>query len=60
MDLQGGIPVRRPAAGRTGHGISGVLLFTIKPFDIIDMLLTLIILVWLGIYLIRNPEPNLE
>ena len=42
------------------YGICGALLFAIETLGIISMLLTIIVIIWLGIYLIRNPEPNLE
>ena len=44
-------------------GIGNVLVFAIESLGIINVLLsilTIIVLIWLGIYLIRNPELNLE
>lgn len=42
------------------YGISGTLLFAIKPLGIISMFLTIVVIIWLGIYLIRNPDPKFE
>jgi len=42
------------------YGIGNVLVFAIKSLGIFNAFLTIIVFIWLGIYLIRNPEPSLE
>lgn len=45
-------------------GIKGVLDFVIPPFGAVEMIISLVItlltFIWLGIHLIRNPDPNIE